>query len=108
MMHEKTGRSLLIKEGAPCGGLMQEGKRKNKGLQNVLHVAAPWFFSCDALCNSFFCSSISESLAIILRLCVPQLIIRTGWIADQLLVRAKLNKLALLEHRDVFAEPAGG
>ena len=54
------------------------------------------------------CSSISESLAIILRLCVPQLIIRTGWIADQLLVRAKLNKLALLEHRDVFAEPAGG
>ena len=77
-------------------------------LQNVLHFAAPWFFSCDALCNSFFCSSISESLAIILRLCVPQLIIRTGWIADQLLVRAKLNKLALLEHRDVFAEPAGG
>ena len=107
MMHEKTGRSLLIKEGAPCGGLMQEGKRKNKGLQNVC-ILQPLFFSCDALCNSFFCSSISESLAIILRLCVPQLIIRTGWIADQLLVRAKLNKLALLEHRDVFAEPAGG
>lgn len=106
MMHEKTGRSLLIKEGAPCGGLMQEGKRKNKGLQNILQPLV--FFSCDALCNSFFCSSISESLAIILRLCVPQLIIRTGWIADQLLVRAKLNKLALLEHRDVFAEPAGG
>ena len=108
MMHEKTGRSLLIKEGAPCGGLMQEGKRKNKGLQNVFAFCSPLFFSCDALCNSFFCSSISESLAIILRLCVPQLIIRTGWIADQLLVRAKLNKLALLEHRDVFAEPAGG
>ena len=63
---------------------------------------------CHVLCSSFFRSSIAKSLAIILRLCVPQLIIRTGWIADQLLMRAKLNELALLEHRDVFAEPAGG
>ncbi len=104
---KKQGAPFL-KEGAPCGGLMQEGKRKNKGLQNVLHFAAPCFFFMRCALQQLFCSSISESLAIILRLCVPQLIIRTGWIADQLLVRAKLNKLALLEHRDVFAEPAGG
>lgn len=71
-------------------------------------ILQPLFFSMRCALQQLFCSSISESLAIILRLCVPQLIIRTGWIADQLLVRAKLNKLALLEHRDVFAEPAGG
>jgi hypothetical protein len=54
MMHEKTGRSLLIKEGAPCGGLMQEGKRKNKGLQNVLHFAAPCFFHAMRFATAFF------------------------------------------------------
>ena len=66
------------------------------------------FFHAMRFATALLLFSIAKRLAIILRLCVPQLIIRAGWIPDQLLMRTELNELALLEHRDMFAEPAGG